>query len=382
MFKNFVNFVKEIYATDDFIPLHEPRFTGNEKKYLIDAIDSTFVSSVGAYVDDFEAGIAKYTGAKYAVATVNGTSALHIALKLAGVESDDEVVTQSLTFVATCNAIRYCNAEPVFVDVDQKTLGLSAESLQTFLNEYCEVRNDGLCWNKVSNRIVRACLPMHTFGFPVQLDEIKEICDRYKIVLVEDAAESLGSLYKQQHTGTIGKLAALSFNGNKIITAGGGGVVLTNDEGMAIRIKHITTTAKIPHKWDFVHDEVAYNYRMPNLNAALVVAQLESLPAFIEKKRALAHRYQEWGDENHFQFVKEPDNTKSNYWLNTVVVENKEEQTAMLEYTNSHGVMTRPIWMPMHRLKMNHFCQSVELTNTEWLADRLVNLPSGVVMDD
>jgi len=374
--------VKEVYATKDFIPLHEPRFIGNEKKYVLKTIDSTFVSSVGPYVDAFEKGISKYTGAKYAIATVNGTSALHIALKLAGVDSGDEVLTQSLTFIATCNAIRYCDAEPVFIDVERTTLGLSSASLETFLDEYCEVRNDGFCWNKVSNRIVRACLPMHTFGFPVQLDEINEICNRYNIVLVEDAAESLGSLYKQKHTGTIGKLAAISFNGNKIITAGGGGIVLTNDEVMAARVKHITTTAKIPHKWAFVHDETGYNYRMPNLNAALAIAQLESLPAFLKKKRKLAMRYQEWAANKDIQFVTEPLNTKSNYWLNTVVTKSKEQQNAMLEYTNNNGVMTRPVWMPMHKLAMHKTSQSVELVNTDWLADRLVNVPSSVVMND
>jgi len=379
MFKSFVGFVKEIYETNEFIPLHEPRFIGNEKKYVLDTIDSSFVSSVGAYVERFESEIAKYTGANYAIATVNGTAALHIALKLAHVSSGDEVITQSLTFVATCNAIRYCGAEPVFVDVDKKTLGLSASSLQVFLDEYCEIRDDGFCWNKVSNRIVRACLPMHTFGFPVHLDEIKAVCDRYNIILVEDAAESLGSQYKGQHTGTIGDLSALSFNGNKVMTAGGGGMVLTNNEAIAIRAKHITTTAKKPHKWSFIHDEMGYNYRMPNLNAALAVAQLESLPAMIENKRALALQYQEWGKNNGLSFVNEPENTMANYWLNTVITENKGEQLAMLEYTNSHGVMTRPVWVPMHKLAMNRQCQSVELTNTEWLSDRLVNVPSSMV---
>jgi len=381
MYKDFVEFVKEIYGTNDFIPMHEPRFLGNEKKYVADTIDSTFVSSVGAYVDRFEEGIKNFTGSKHAIATVNGTAALHVALKLAKVSSGDEVVTQSLTFVATCNAIRYCGAEPVFVDVELDTLGLSAKSLQHFIDINCEVRNDGHCWNKITNKIIRACLPMHTFGFPVHLDEIKDICERYNIVLVEDAAESLGSKYKERHTGTIGKLAALSFNGNKIITAGGGGAILTNDDEIASKAKHITTTAKIPHKWEFVHDEMAYNYRMPNLNAALVVAQLEQLPQFIENKRRLAMKYQEWGLSNNIKFVSEPENTESNYWLNTVITENKKEQLTMLEYTNDNRVMTRPVWLPMHKLSMNSGCQSVELVNTEWLADRLVNVPSSVMMN-
>jgi perosamine synthetase len=382
MFKDFVNFVKDIYKTNDFIPLHEPRFIGNEKKYVADAIDSTYVSSVGAYVDKFENAIVDITGAKYAVATVNGTAALHIALKLAGVTSGDEVITQSLTFIATCNAIRYCNADPVFVDVDLKTLGLSAESLQIFLDEYCEIRDDGYCWNKKTNNTIRACLPMHTFGFPVDLDKINDICRHYNIILVEDAAESLGSKYKQQHTGTIGKLAALSFNGNKILTAGGGGVVLTNDEELAVYAKHITTSAKVPHKWEFVHNETGYNYRMPNLNAALVVAQLELLPNFIENKRQLADRYQKWGMNNDLKFVCEPKNTKSNYWLNTVLTKNKDEQLAMLEYTNNNGVMTRPVWLPMHKLSINSDCFWTHLNNTEWLAERLVNVPSSVILND
>jgi perosamine synthetase len=382
MFKDFVNFVKDIYKTNDFIPLHEPRFIGNEKKYVADAIDSTYVSSVGAYVDKFENSIVDTTGAKYAVATVNGTAALHIALKLAGVTSGDEVITQSLTFIATCNAIRYCNADPVFVDVDLKTLGLSAESLQIFLDEYCEIRDDGYCWNKKTNNTIRACLPMHTFGFPVDLDKINDICRHYNIILVEDAAESLGSKYKQQHTGTIGKLAALSFNGNKILTAGGGGVVLTNDEELAVYAKHITTSAKVPHKWEFVHNETGYNYRMPNLNAALVVAQLELLPSFIENKRQLADRYQKWGMNNDLKFVCEPKNTKSNYWLNTVLTKNKDEQLAMLEYTNNNGVMTRPVWLPMHKLSINSDCFWTHLNNTEWLAERLVNVPSSVILND
>jgi perosamine synthetase len=382
MFKDFVHFVKKIYKTNDFIPLHEPRFFGNEKKYVMDAIDSTFVSSVGIYVDKFENEIQEITGAKYAIATVNGTAALHISLILAGVVNGDEVITQSLTFIATCNAIRYCGAEPVFIDVNLETLGMSAESLQKFLDESCEIRDDGYCWNKKTNNIVRVCLPMHTFGFPAELDEINDICQRYNILLLEDAAESLGSIYKQQHTGTIGKLAALSFNGNKILTAGGGGVILTNDKALAVHAKHITTTAKILHKWEFTHDATAYNYRMPNLNAALAVAQLEQLPEFIENKRQLAARYQEWGFNNDLQFVCEPENTKSNYWLNTVITKNKDEQLAMLKYTNNNGVMTRPVWVPMHKLPINRGCFSVKLINTEWLADRLINVPSSVILND
>ena len=379
MFDGFIEFVREIYGTNDFIPLHEPRFLGNEKKYLMDTIDSTFVSSVGKYVDDFESAIAEYTGANYAIATVNGTAALHTALVLAGVQNGDEVITQSLTFVATCNAIRYCNAEPVFVDVSKKTLGLSADSMSSFLEENCEIRNDGFCWNKQSNKIVRACVPMHTFGFPVQLDEISNLCQRYNITLVEDAAESLGSTYKEQHTGTVGKLSAVSFNGNKIITAGGGGMLLMNDKALAEKAKHITTTAKVKHKWAFEHDEVGFNYRLPNLNAALGLAQMESLPKILEGKRIVAERYQEWGKANGILFFKEPMNTKANYWLNTVVTENITQRDAMLEQTNKNGVMTRPVWTPMHRLPMNSQCQTVELINTDWMHQRVVNVPSSSI---
>mgnify|MGYP001081779791 CR=1 FL=1 len=378
MYKNFVWFVQDLYGTRDFIPLHAPRFIGNEKKYLIETIESTFVSSVGEFVDRFELSVAEYTGAKYAIATVNGTSALHIALILAGVQKDHEVITQSLTFVATCNAIRYCGGTPVFVDVDKATLGLSAKSLEDFLQEHAEIRNDGLCWNNGSNKIISACLPMHTFGFPVDLDAIKNVCDKYNIALVEDAAESLGSLYKEKHTGIIGKTATLSFNGNKIITTGSGGMILTNDEALAKRAKHITTTAKIPHQWEFDHDETGYNYRLANLNAALGLAQMESLPDFLKSKRKINHTYQQWGDEQGMKFIREPENCKANYWLNVVLTENLQQRNQMLQQTNSMNVMTRPVWTPMHQLLMNQNCQKYNLINTEWLHNRLVNVPSSV----
>ena len=287
MYNEFVHFARELYQTDDLIPLHTPLFQGNEKRYLLDTIDSTIVSSVGQYVDRFEQVVSDFTGAKYAIATVNGTSALHIALNLVGVESETEVITQSLTFIATCNAIRYCQATPVFVDVDQNTLGLSHKSLRAFLETNAEMRDDGNCWNMTTNRRIVACLPMHTLGFPAELDQLNQLCNRYNIALVEDAAESLGSFYKEQHTGTIGKISAISFNGNKTITTGGGGMILTNDPERAKRARHITTTAKVPHQWDFVHDEIGYNYRLPNLNAALGVAQMESLPRYLKQKRTI-----------------------------------------------------------------------------------------------
>ena len=379
MFDDFVHFVRDLFGTDGFIPLHAPKFSGNEKKYLLETIDSTFVSSVGEFVNEFERKVAEYTGIKYTIATVNGTAALHVALQLSGVERDTEVITQSLTFVATCNAIRYCGAIPVFIDVDLSTLGLSPQSLEVFLDENCELRDDGFCWNKSTNRRVKACLPMHTFGLPVQLDEVKKICDRYNIELVEDAAESLGSLYQGRHIGRTGKLSALSFNGNKIITTGGGGMVLTNDEELAIRVKHITTTAKVPHRWAFEHDEVGFNYRLPNLNAALGVAQMETLSNYVESKRNLAEKYQEWGNEHGLQFVKEPANTRANYWLNAAVTQDGEQRDLMLEITNNSNVMTRPTWTPMHKLEINQDCQKCNMENTEWLFERLVNVPSSVV---
>lgn len=376
MFDNFITFVKQIYDTNDIIPLHEPKFFGNEEKYLKDVIQSTFVSSVGKYVDSFEIAVAEYTKSAYSISTVNGTSALHIALILAGVKKNDEVITQSLTFVATCNAIRYCNANPVFIDVSKDTLGLSEQSMQSFLEDNCEMRDDGLCWNKNTNKIVRACLPMHSFGFPAELSAISALCDRYNINLVEDAAESLGSTYKNKHTGTIGKISALSFNGNKIITTGGGGMLLTNDKFLANKAKHITTTAKVSHKWTFEHDEVGYNYRLPNLNAALGLAQMELLPKILKLKRELSEKYDDWGKKNGIEFIRDRENTKSNYWLNTLITSDLNSRNRMLEQTNNNGITTRPVWTPMHKLKIFENFQKMELKNTEWLYDRLVNVPS------
>jgi len=382
MFEDFIRFVRELYGASDFIPLHAPRFLGNEKQYVLEAINSTFVSSVGSFVDEFESKVSEYTGIKHAIATVNGTAALHVALKLVGVEENTEVITQPFTFVATCNAIRYCGAIPVFVDVDRLSLGLSPQSLDLFLKEQCEMRDDGYCWNTSSNRQIKACLPMHTFGFPVHLDEIKRICDRYHVELVEDAAESLGSFYKNQHTGSVGKVSVLSFNGNKIITTGGGGMVLTNDDALALKAKHITTTAKVPHRWGVEHDVIGFNYRLPNLNAALGVAQMESLPAYIANKRSLAKQYQEWGEIHGMKFVKEPIDTKSNYWLNAVITEDQQQKRAMLEVTNNNNIMTRPAWTPMHKLAMYMDCSAGQLENTEWLFERLINVPSSVLLNE
>jgi len=374
-----IDFVKRTYKTDSFIPLHEPRFTGNEKKYLNECIDSTFVSSVGQFVDDFESQIASYTGAKYAIATSNGTSALHIALLLANVTENDEVITQPLTFVATCNAISYCGAKPVFVDINKDTMGLCPSALQEFLEKNVSVKNQQ-CINNKTEKIIKACVPMHTFGHPCQIDEIKDICDRYHIVLIEDAAESLGSFYKDQHTGTFGQLGVMSFNGNKIITAGGGGCIVTNDEVLAKKAKHLTTTAKVPHKWEYTHNMIGYNYRMPNLNAALLVAQLENLKDFLLKKRELATSYANFFNDMDYVFVQEPINSQSNYWLNAIILKDKQQRDLFLDETNSEGVMTRPIWTLMNKLPMFKESQCGDLSNADWLEQRVVNIPSSVII--
>jgi len=377
MYQDTINFIQSAFQTHDFIPLHEPRFVGNEKAYLNECIDSTFVSSVGEFVDRLEQDVAAYTGAKFAVAAVNGTAALHIALVLANVESGDEVITQPLTFIATCNAINYCCAKPIFVDVDKETLGMSPDALRAFLEENTEVIG-GQCINRHSGKVIKACVPMHTFGHPCRIDEIKEICDKFQIVLVEDAAESLGSYYKGKHTGTFGQLGAISFNGNKIITSGGGGCIITNDEELAKKAKYITTTAKVPHKWAFTHDMIGYNYRMPNLNAALLVAQLENLNGFLLNKRELAEMYKQFFCAHEIEFVSEPKESESNYWLNALVLNSREDRDVFLEATNSKGVMTRPIWTLMNKLEMFKGAQCGSLENALWLEDRVVNIPSSV----
>jgi aminotransferase in exopolysaccharide biosynthesis len=377
MFNDFIDFVRSVYRTKEFIPLHEPKFVGNEKKYLDQCIDSTFVSSVGSFVDEFEEKIARYTGSKYAIATTNGTSALHISLILANVRKDDEVITQPLNFVATCNAISYCNAKPVFIDVERDTMGLSPSALKSFL-ENSTIIKDKKCINKKTMKIIKACVPMHSYGHPCRIDEIKEICNQYYIFLIEDAAESLGSFYKDKHTGTFGQLGVISFNGNKIITGGGGGCIITSDEVLAKKAKHLTTTAKTPHKWDFNHDMVGYNYRMPNLNAALLVAQLEKLNNFIINKRNLADKYETFFKGTGFNFFKEIKNSKSNYWLNCILLKDKIQRDQFLEETNLNGVMTRPIWKLMNKLSMFKDVQCDDLKNSEWLDERVVNIPSSV----
>lgn len=379
MSNQLISFIRDYFGTKEFIPLHAPVFFGREKEYVADTIESTFVSSVGAYVDRFEKDIATYTSSPKAVATTNGTAALHIALRLAGVEPGDLVITQPLTFVATCNAIDYCGAEPVFVDVDRETLGLSATALQQWLEENARLDDDGLCRTRTDNKVVKACVPMHTFGHPVDLDGLLHVTSDWNIRLVEDAAESLGSFYKGQHTGTFGALGTLSFNGNKIMTTGGGGMILA-DASLGERAKHLTTTAKKPHPYEYIHDEVGYNYRLPNLNAALGCAQLENLELFIESKRALASAYEELLLGTNLEFVKEPKGCRSNYWLNAVICEDKAHRNTLLEATNQQGVMTRPIWALMNHLRMFQNCRRGDLTNSEWLGARVVNVPSSGVL--
>ncbi len=378
MFDSLIRFVREQYRTDEFIPLHAPIFRGRERELVLDTIESTFVSSVGAYVDRLEKDMAAFTASPRAVAVMNGTAALHIGLKLVDVAPGDLVVTQSLTFVATCNAIAYCGAEPLFVDVDRHTLGLSPIALDDWLSEHALIDDHGDCRTRVGHRRIRACLPMHTFGHPVELDALIAVCERWHLILVEDAAESLGSYYKGRHTGNFGKIGVLSFNGNKIMTTGGGGMLLT-DETTGKRAKHLTTTAKIPHPYEFVHDEVGYNYRLPNLNAALGCAQLEQLPAFLASKRILAERYIDFFKNSDLQPIVEPEGCRSNYWLNGVICQDGEQRDALLSATNGAGVMTRPIWKLMTRLPLFTNALRGPLDNAEWLEGRVVNLPSSVL---
>jgi len=405
-FKNIIDFIRELYRTPkDFIPLHTPVFRGNEKKYLEECIETTFVSSVGKFVDRFEEMVAEYTGAKKAIVTVNGTNALHLALLSVGVTFDSEVLTQPLTFIATANAIAYIGAKPVFVDVDLDTMGMSPKALKTWLEQNTEQRttnNEQRTFNKSTGKRISAIVPMHTFGHPCRIDEIAEICEEFNIPLVEDAAESLGSFYKGKHTGNFGKIGVLSFNGNKTITTGGGGMLLTNDEELGKHLKHITTQAKIPHPWEYAHDFIGYNYRMPNLNAALGVAQMEKIDEILASKRKIANAYTEFfnkgeqqtpnnkqgtrnkeqGTTNNDQIkhITEPVNTISNYWLNVILLSNRKERDKFLKFSNDNGVMTRPIWQLMNKLEMFKNCECGDLSNAEWLEDRVVNIPSSVIL--
>lgn len=396
-YRKTIDFIKSVYGNRDFTPLAVPVFAGNEKKYLEECIDTTFVSSVGAFVDRFETDMARYTGARKAVVCVSGTNALHMGLLLVGVRQDDEVLTQALTFIATCNALSYIGAHPVFIDVDRDTMGLSPEALTTWLRQHAEVRrntrkgelprhqdfaldeDDSACYNKHTGRRIKACVPMHTFGHPVRIDEIAAICKEWHIELVEDAAESIGSTFKGQHTGTFGRVGAVSFNGNKTITTGGGGMLLFMDEALGTYAKHLTTQAKIPHRWEFRHDHVGYNYRMPNINAALGCAQLENLDRYVDSKRQVAAEYEAYFHTvPDIDFLVDTPDTRSNYWLNAVILPDRTAQQDFLQQTNDSGVMTRPVWELMHRLPMFEHCQHDGLQNTQWLADRVVNIPSSV----
>jgi len=378
MFEKIVSFIKSLYPTENPVPLHAPRFSGNEKKYLIDCIDTTYVSYVGEYVGRFEDAIRQFTGAKCAVAVSSGTAALHVALLLTGVAPGDEVITQPLTFVATANAISYCSAQPVFVDVERPTLGLDPEKLNDFLINDCILKSDGRCYNKVTGRKIAACVPMHTFGHPVRIDQIIEICQRYKIQVVEDAAEALGSFYKGKYAGTFGEAGTLSFNGNKPVTTGGGGMIITNDETLAAKAKHLTTTAKKPHPWEFIHDDVGYNYRMPNINAAVGCAQMECFAGVLENKSATAQMYNQFFQDIGIPFITEPAHARSNYWLNTIVLKDRQERDQFLAYATGKGIQTRPVWTLMPNLPMYRHCQCTPLETARWLEERLVSIPSSV----
>lgn len=375
-FEQITSFIRELYPGQDFIPLHEPRFSEKDRAYVMDAIDSTFVSSVGAYVDRFEAMCREYTGAKHAVAVVNGTAALHMALMLSGVQRGDLVLTQALSFIATCNAINYIGAEPAFIDTDEQCHGMSPNALAIFLEQVELI--DGSAVHRPTGKRVAACVPMHTFGHPAEIDRIVALCDHFGIPVVEDAAESIGSTFKGKHTGTFGLLGTFSFNGNKTITCGGGGMIITNDDNLGKMAKHLTTQAKVPHRWEFVHDHIGYNYRCPNLNAALACAQMEHLDAFIADKRNTAAKYASFFKEKGISFVTEPGDARSNYWLNAIVLSDREERDAFLTYTNDRGVMTRPVWRLMHRLEMFKNCWHDSLTNSILIEERLVNIPSSV----
>lgn len=374
-----ISFIRETYKTpEDFIPLHEPRFIGNEKKYVLETIESTFVSSVGKYVDQFEQMMKEYTGVKYAIAVVNGTAALHMALMLVGVKKNELVITQALSFIATCNAISYIGAEPLFIDVDPNRLGMSASALEALLLDVELI--DNVAIHKPSGKKISACVPMHTFGHPVEIDRIINLCDAYNIPVVEDAAESLGSSFKGKQTGTFGLIGTYSFNGNKTITCGGGGIIVTDNDELGKMAKHLTTQAKVPHRWEYVHDHIGYNYRCPNLNSALACAQLEQLNNFIENKRLTANNYKDFFKNTGITFVEEPADSKSNYWLNAILLPSFEERNKFLLETNDAGVMTRPIWALMHRLEMFKDCYHDGLKNSIDIEKRLVNIPSSVIV--
>ena len=381
MYESTFDFIHQQFGDQDPLPLHEPLFCGQEKKYLIDCIDSTFVSSVGQYVDKFEQSVIEFTGARHAIAVVNGTQALFVALKTLGIDTECEVLTQALTFVATANAIHYTGATPVFLDIDRTTLGLSPEAVKEFLHNHTEIRH-GYRVNMATGRKIAACLPMHTCGHPCQIEELKDLCSENSIHLIEDAAESLGSFLPTGHTGTFGEIGIFSFNGNKIITTGGGGILVTNNDTLAEKLRHLTTTAKIPHRWEFIHDEIGYNFRMPNINAALGLAQIEQLPLFLQKKRDLANRYREFFADSEIDYVDEPHGSQSNFWLNTILLPDEKQKEAFLNEAQQCGIGARSLWRPMHLLDIYSNCQRDSQLNTESIYQRAVNLPSSVRLSD
>lgn len=376
-FESIIKEIRSIFNSPTaFVPLHQPFFGGNEKKYLSETIDSTFVSSVGAFVDRFETMMQNITGAKFAVATTNGTTALHLSLLVAGVKPGDEVITQALSFIATPNAISHAQASPVFIDVDKQNMGLSPQALQSWFEANTGVDKNNNCINNKTGKRVSACIPMHSFGFPLYIEEVVQICNKYHVPVIEDAAESLGSYVKLRHTGTFGLMGTFSFNGNKTVTCGGGGAIITNDEHVAKLAKHLSTTAKIPHKWEFAHDAVAYNYRLPNLNAALACAQLEQLEVILANKRNLSLIYKDFFAGKNIEFVEEREGTTANYWLNSIILPSRAYQQEFLKYSNESGVMTRPVWQLSNQLAMYSGCQHDSLSNSLYLADRVVNIPS------
>jgi perosamine synthetase len=377
-FDRIIEFIRDLYPEENPIPLHRPKFEGNEKKYLSDCIDTTFVSSAGMFVNQFEEMISEFTGSPFSVATVNGTAALHVSLILCGATHDCEVITQPLSFIATSNAIKYTGADPVFIDIDPKNLGMSAESLEKFLLKNVKYDNKGFSYNVNNGRKISACIPVNIFGHPCRMDQIIELCSEYNIPVIEDAAESIGSFYKGRHTGTYGLMGILSFNGNKTITTGGGGMILTHEKELAMKARHLTTQARVSHPWEYEHDEIGYNYRMPNINAALGCAQLEKLPDMIKKKRALALKYQTFFSGSDIEFISEPPDSLSNYWLNAILLKDISERDSFLRFTNERGIITRPAWKLINQLKMYSKCRVTDISNAEWIADRLVNLPSSI----
>jgi aminotransferase in exopolysaccharide biosynthesis len=376
MNKSLINFIQKLYETNEFIPLHEPQFEGNEKKYVTDAIDSTYVSSSGYYVDKFEEDISVLTSCTKAVSLVNGTSALSLAMYMSNVRTGDLVITQPLTFIATCNAIHHLGASPIFIDISLDSLGLDPAAVLEFLEAHACIDDDGNCVFKESGQKIKAIVPMHTFGHPVDLDQFTKICEDWNLILIEDAAESLGSLYKGKHTGTFGRFGALSFNGNKTITTGGGGMLLCSKAFEGERAKNLSTTAKLPHPYEFFHDEAGFNMRMPNLNAALGCAQLESLESFLIAKKIIANSYREFFADTEAKFIAQPEYAESNYWLNAILCADEISKNELLEYSNNHGVNMRPVWKLMYKLPMFSNAIKGEMGNAEKIESLLVNLPS------